>query len=108
MTDLSCSVSGCANNRCEKCCRPDIKVSGPDSTETDQTYCANFQDREEDAPQNAVDSFSPNPSMEVHCDVENCAYNRNRNCKADHIDISTTQVNDGQTKTQCGTFRTAE
>jgi hypothetical protein len=65
----------------------------------------NFQDRSEDAPQNAVDSLSPNSSLEIHCDAANCEYNRNRACAADHIDIRTTAVNDGQVKTECASFR---
>ena len=105
MTNLSCCVSDCANNRCEKCCRPDIKVCGPDADNSVQTHCMNFQDRREDAPQDAVDSLSPNSSLEIHCDVANCEYNRNRSCEAEHIDIRTVEVNDGQIKTECATFR---
>lgn len=105
MTDLYCGVAGCANNCERKCCRPDIMVGGPDAGDQKQTYCANFLDRAEGAAENAVDSQSPNPSLDIHCEVTNCAYNRDRNCDAQHIDIRTTQVNNGQIKTECATFQ---
>jgi hypothetical protein len=106
MTDLYCSVAGCANNMERKCCRPDIMVGGPDANYAKQTYCANFLDRGEGAPKDAVDHESPNPSLDVHCEVTNCTYNRDRACDAEHIDIRTTQVRNGQIKTECATFRT--
>lgn len=108
MTDLYCGVAGCANNREQKCCRPDIMVGGPDAGNAKQTYCANFLDMSEGAAENAVDNESPNPSLDIHCEVTNCSYNRNRACDADHIDIRTTQVNNGQVKTECATFQTQE
>lgn len=108
MTDLYCGVSGCANNRKRQCCRPDIMVGGPDAGNSKQTYCANFLDRSEGAAQDAVDNESPNPALDIHCEVTNCSYNRDRACDADHIDIRTTEVNNGQIKTECATFRTEE
>lgn len=104
MTDLYCSVVNCANNQDNCCCRPDIMVGGPDSRSSKQTYCANFLDESEDAPKNAVDNETPNPSLDVHCEVENCTYNRDAACVADRVDIRTTRVNHGQVKTECSTF----
>lgn len=106
MTDLYCGVSGCANNSERQCCRPDIMVGGPDSNHAKQTYCANFQDRSEGAAQDSIDNESPNPSLDIHCEVANCSFNRDRECYADHVDIRTTQVNGGQIKTECATFET--
>jgi hypothetical protein len=106
MTDLYCGVSACANNRNRLCCRPDIMVGGPDSVDAKQTYCANFLDRSEKHPKNSVDNRLPNPSLMVHCEVTNCTYNEDRACSADHIEIRTTQVNNGQIKTECATFET--
>jgi hypothetical protein len=81
-------------------------VGGPDADNAKQTYCANFLDRTEGAAEDAVDSSSPNPSLDIHCEVTNCSYNRDRACDAQHIDIRTTQVNGGQVKTECATFKT--
>ena len=105
MTDLHCSVMGCSNNKDDFCCRPDIMVGGPNSRDAKQTYCANFLDAS-DAPSNSVDQASPNATLDIHCEVMNCAYNRNRACDAGHVDIHTTQVNGGQIKTECATFKT--
>ncbi len=105
MTELYCSVANCANNQDSCCCRPDIKVGGPDSRSPKQTYCSNFLDESEGAPRDAVDSKNPNPTLDVHCEVENCVYNRGTACVADRVDIRTTRVNHGQIKTECSTFR---
>jgi hypothetical protein len=78
----------------------------PTQDNAKQTYCANFLDRTEGAAEDAVDSSSPNPSLDIHCEVTNCSYNRDRACDAQHIDIRTTQVNGGQVKTECATFKT--
>ncbi len=105
MIDLHCSVEGCANNRSELCCRPDIMVGGPDSRCSAQTYCANFLDESRGAPADAVDSESPNPALDIHCEVAGCVFNDDRACHARHVDIRTTRVNGGQTKTECATFK---
>ena len=106
MTNLTCGVADCANNCERKCCRPDIMVGGPDAGNAKQTYCANFLDQSEGAAENAVDSTSPNPSLDIHCEVTDCSYNRDRACDAERVDIRTTQVNNGQIKTECATFKT--
>lgn len=106
MTDLCCGVAGCANNSERKCCRPDIMVGGPNAGNSKQTYCANFLDRAEGAAENSIDNESPNPSLDIHCEVTNCSFNRDRSCNADHVDIRTTQVNGGQVKSECATFKT--
>lgn len=105
MTDLSCSVSGCANNRDSKCCLNGIVVSGPNATGSDQTYCANFRDCSQEAQDSTAEAASPNPSLNIRCEAENCTYNQNRLCSADHVDIRTTLVNGGQVKTECSAFR---
>lgn len=106
MTDLQCNVTNCGNNKQYFCCRPDIMVGGPRASASTQTYCANFIDAAHSSgmPQDAIDHDSPNPSLDVHCEVTKCTYNQQRACSADRIDIRTTEVNDGQVKTECATF----
>ncbi|QAT50191.1 DUF1540 domain-containing protein [Caproiciproducens sp. NJN-50] len=106
MTNLHCDVTNCGNNKQRNCCRPDIMVGGPRASASTQTYCANFMDAKDCSgmPQNAIDHDSPNPSLDVHCEVTKCAYNERRSCNADRIDIRTTEVNGGQVKTECATF----
>lgn len=106
MTKLHCDVTNCANNQNDFCCRPDIMVGGPQASVSNQTYCANFLDAASNAPRDAVDHSAPNTALDVHCEVEKCSYNQNRACNARHIDIRTTEVNNGQVKTECATFQT--
>lgn len=108
MTDLHCDVTSCANNKSRLCCRPDIMVGGPRAVAGSQTYCANFTDHASGAPSDAVDSNSPNPSLDIHCEAEQCTYNQDRACSADRISIRTTKVNSGQVKTECSTFESRE
>ena len=106
MTDLQCDVTNCGNNKHFYCCRPDIMVSGPDASAKSQTYCSNFLDVQEvDEASDSVDHSEPNESLDIHCEARNCTYNDDRACKARHVDISTTAVNNGQLKTQCSTFQ---
>lgn len=110
MTNLHCDVTNCGNNKQNCCCRPDVMVGGPRASASTQTYCANFIDAKSASgmPQDAIDQDSPNPSLDVHCEVAKCVYNENRACSADRIDIRTTEVNGGQVKTECATFETRD
>lgn len=105
MTNLKCSVAGCANQKNDCCCRPDIMIGGPAAKEKSQTYCANFLDQNGSAPENAVDHSTENPTLDVHCNVTICEYYQDRSCTADHVDISTNRTSNGSIKTQCSTFR---
>ncbi|XOQ44808.1 MAG: DUF1540 domain-containing protein [Clostridium sp.] len=106
MTNLHCDVTNCASNKNNYCCRPDIMVGGPNANVSAQTYCANFVEAKNcgTSGQNMIDQKSPNPSLNVHCEVTKCVYNEQRACNAKHIDIRTTRVNNGQVKTECATF----
>ncbi|MFU0832958.1 MAG: DUF1540 domain-containing protein [Oscillospiraceae bacterium] len=106
MTNLRCDVTNCASNKNHYCCRPDIMVGGPSASTSKQTYCANFVEAQScgSSGQNAVDHQTPNPSLDVHCEVTKCVYNQQRSCNAKHIDIRTINVNNGQVKTECATF----
>lgn len=106
MTSLHCDATNCGNNKDSFCCRPDIMVGGPRANASTQTYCANFIDAKDCSgmPQDAIDHSSPNSSLDVHCEVTKCTYNENKACNASRIDIRTSQVNNGQLKTECATF----
>ena len=107
MTNLHCDVTNCESNKNNYCCRPDIMVGGPQASVSDQTYCANFRQAQNHCAgqQSTMNQSSPNPSLDVHCEVTKCAYNERRTCNANHIDIRTTAVNNGQIKTECATFK---
>lgn len=107
MTNLHCEVNNCGNNKDNFCCRPDIRVGGPRSGASAQTFCANFVDARDSSgmPQNAIDQTSPNPSLDIHCEAEKCVYNQNRACSADTISIRTNRASNGQIKTECASFQ---
>lgn len=86
MTTLGCSVSNCAYNKEELCCRPDIKVSGQDAASSCETCCSSFLDASGGA-QNSISYVQPNTSLDVHCDAESCEFNREQKCGADQISI---------------------
>ncbi|QEY33611.1 DUF1540 domain-containing protein [Caproiciproducens galactitolivorans] len=104
MTYLSCDVMNCINNKDRYCCRPDIQVSGRSANDPRQTSCASFSDAT-DSAQNAVGTVLPNTSLEIYCEAENCKYNHEERCSAEHINIDAeSEIPHSQSYTQCGTF----
>ncbi|MGN0375330.1 MAG: DUF1540 domain-containing protein [Butyrivibrio sp.] len=100
MTDLGCCVDFCKHNEDNKCCRSDIKVGGTHATEPENTFCSSYEERVSDSVSNAC--CKPNQKLQISCEAENCVYNENRNCTAEHIDVGRSVV---QGKTECSTFR---
>jgi hypothetical protein len=104
MTNLSCNVMNCANNKDQYCCRPEIQVGGQNANHSQQTCCASFSDATE-STQNAVGCVLPNTSLEISCEAGNCKYNNNDKCCADQISINGEEENPhSQSYTQCATF----
>lgn len=108
MTNLRCDVTNCANHADNCCCRPDIKVTGPCACGCEQTCCSDFMKQEGGAAKNAFACHSPNCSLDVRCDAENCAFNNSGCCVADDITIKPqSQCNhpDCKDKTECASFK---
>ncbi|HAN44854.1 MAG TPA: DUF1540 domain-containing protein [Ruminococcaceae bacterium] len=86
MTNLQCSVTNCASNSDNCCCRPDIKVKGRRACSSSDTCCSSFQEKNE-AAQNALRFDMPNPITNVRCDADNCKHNTGGKCEANQISI---------------------
>lgn len=105
MTTLGCSVMNCTYNQNYLCCRPDIKVSGPNASVANQTCCASFQDATGGA-QNSASYVLPNTSLEIYCSARNCTFNQNEHCDAQRISIqSEGAYANEESETKCGSFR---
>ncbi len=109
MTDLHCTVCECVNNDQEYCCRPDILVSGKSACGSEQTSCADFQNRSESGnqAQNSCGCSIPNSSLHVRCEAENCTYNTQGECVANAIKVCGCNGSNASSKseTQCHTFQ---
>lgn len=103
MPILDCSVKNCIHNMESRCQLEQIKVEGSNATNSDSTACGSFRLRRN------ADSYSnsthlPNPENDVKCAAENCCFNENLKCHADHIDIAGNGACDCG-ETLCQSFR---
>lgn len=105
MTNLECNVVNCANNKDNCCCRPNIQVSGPCASNAEQTSCSSFLDASS-SMQASTASNSPNISLEILCNANNCTFNTDDRCHADHISVRSEGASpDTESKTECSSFR---
>lgn len=102
MTKLNCSAIHCANNSEGCCCRPEIKVSGADACECNETCCSSFL-KENSAASNYAACKEPNASCDIRCSVKNCVHYKNEKCCADAIMVNGAAAC-CKTETECSTF----
>lgn len=96
MTDLRCSVYNCANQK-DGCCKPNIKVEGEGACTCTETCCGSFTPK---GTENAVVGYStPNETVQISCDVSDCAYNKENKCRASNVSINSLAGTAG-----CSTF----
>lgn len=100
MPSLMCNVTTCQHNRSDLCCKNGIKVGGQDAGASEYTKCESFYEKSE-AFLNSNES--PNPSMDVRCEAENCVYNQTGLCGAEIVSIAGGPVSSAA-KTECSTF----
>ena len=103
MNQLRCSVTSCANNANDCCCRPDINVGDSSATDRCETKCKSFSSKG-DSTTNSVYTESVNPNLYIKCSVNECVHYESGKCVAAAVDI------DGQgastmSETQCSTFK---
>ena len=103
MTELKCSVTTCANNADNCCCRPDITVEGPDACCCGDTCCCSFQEKEE-AASNVMRHDVPNRALSIRCSVHNCVYNGDGACHAESISVTGSGAC-CDSETECATFQ---
>ncbi len=102
MTKLECTVSTCASNRNNGCCREDIKVKGGCACRCNETRCGSFYEQDGFAS-GIVPHESAEPETQVLCEVYSCFYHDNGVCSAERITVE--GCNAGCTKdTMCASF----
>ena len=102
MTILDCSVTGCMYNEANCCHKGNIKVEGEDAKESEDTCCGSFEENRGGLFRNLFKT--PESKLMVDCDVMNCLYNDDHQCRAERITIA----GDGARaagQTECASFR---
>lgn len=103
MPRINCSVESCYYND-EKICQAEIlQISGKEARITEATCCETYRDGT--YSKNAIDTpVDRGETKEILCKVDTCAYNRDRRCSLNEIQVSSlTEVN-SYTETDCLSF----
>ena len=90
MTKLDCTVTTCVHNAEKCCCKSGILVEGAQAENRGGLFKNLFK--------------TPESKLEVECDVANCLYNDDHQCRAERITIA----GDGAMavgQTECASFR---
>ena len=101
MTNLDCSVVGCAYNSNNTCKRENITVGGHEAHKASETACKSFSPKGTNTMINGMENAKKETN--VACDAVNCKYNRERNCEAQRIGISGKHAVTNA-ETECGSF----
>ena len=96
MTNLKCSVNSCTHHKNDMCCKPNIKVEGPQAVTAKETECASYAPK---GTQNVMGTTTPNERLEIVCSATECVYNKNAKCHANNVSINTMGSSAG-----CSTF----
>ena len=102
MTRLECTVASCVHNSEKCCCKQGILVEGVNARESCDTCCGSFEENRGGLFKNLFKT--PETRLQVVCDVLNCLYNDDHQCRAERISI----LGDGARavgQTECGSFR---
>lgn len=104
MPALVCSAKNCMYNNAMYCTKGDIEVTGEAANVCEDTSCSSFTDRTCDSAKNSVGTCaSASMNTDIDCDAGSCAYNKDRRCSADHVDISGASAYRSD-QTECVTF----
>lgn len=100
MTNLICSVNTCSNNENNLCCRESIRVGGKDTIIANFTSCESYRRKSGELTNSA---HTPNNSLNITCEAENCVYNNCKMCEAEMVNVAgLNALSDIQT--ECATF----
>ena len=102
MTKLDCTVTTCVHNAEKCCCKSGILVEGAQAKDCCDTCCGSFEENRGGLFKNLFKT--PESKLEVECDVANCLYNDDHQCRAERITIA----GDGAMavrQTECASFR---
>ena len=102
MTNLNCTVTTCTHNSEKCCCKSGIVVEGAQAKTCCDTCCGSFEENRGGLFRNLFKT--PESKLMVDCDVMNCLYNDDHQCRAERITIA----GDGARaagQTECASFR---
>ena len=102
MTKPDCTVTTCVHNAEKCCCKSGILVEGAQAKNCCDTCCGSFEENRGGLFKNLFKT--PESKLEVECDVANCLYNDDHQCRAERITIA----GDGAMavgQTECASFR---
>ena len=85
MTRLECTVASCVHNSEKCCCKQGILVEGVNARESCDTCCGSFEENRGGLFKNLFKT--PETRLQVDCDVLNCLYNDDHQCRAERISI---------------------
>lgn len=103
MIKINCAVENCSHNNCGTCYANRINVEGNGAKNAETTCCASFLDKRH------YSTLTNNTNSQGACDclvcgVTNCAYNDNKLCTAEIINVSGAGANI-YNETNCETFK---
>ena len=79
MTRLECTVASCVHNSEKCCCKQGILVEGVNARESCDTCCGSFEENRGGLFKNLFKT--PETRLQVDCDVLNCLYNDDHQCR---------------------------
>ena len=79
MTKLDCTVTTCIHNAEKCCCKSGILVEGAQAKNCCDTCCGSFEENRGGLFKNLFKT--PESKLEVECDVANCLYNDDHQCR---------------------------
>jgi len=86
MTNLKCSVNSCTHHKDNMCCKPNIRVDGPDACTANETSCVSYAPK---GNTNVVGTTNPNEKLEIVCSANECVHNYMSKCRAENVSINT-------------------
>jgi len=103
MPVLDCSVKNCNYNKSYACCLEDINVEGHEANVPNSTACGSFKQDSDQTTSSTNEDMYPQPVVEIDCEAENCTFNEECKCAADHIKIEGNHA-EHYTETECSSF----
>ena len=104
MAELKCQVENCTYNKEKLCSKGDIMVGGKHATNMQETCCESFAEKREGHDSYTSSLQHPSKVISIDCEAQNCVYNSNYKCHAEHVDIKGCGA-DNCKETTCATFK---
>ena len=111
MTTLNCCSTNCVNNKHGTCKAHEVNVNGQGAHFSSDTECNGFNNSKLRSTLNIFDNmnivsrlqdYTANPPItSVHCTANNCFYNKDGHCIAEHLSFKNDNL---KNKTNCNTF----